>query len=471
MRSPTNLHDYQKQCVNHQCSHPGSAIWLDPGLGKTVITLTAITHLLQTQFLRGVLIIAPIRVCRLVWRQEAVKWSHTQHLRFSMLLGSRDLRNRALLQDADVYLINYENLEWLAEVLHTYFISKGRPIPFDGVVFDESSKLKNSTTNRVKSLLKVLGHFRWRTGLTGTPASNGYQDLHGQFLVLDGGQRLGTSKTAFRNRFYTKSGQYKYVAMPGATQQIEALIGDITMQMSAADYNPLPDLIVNDVEVELDERTRQLYEQLETDLFVQLDSGHDVEVFNKASLTNKCLQFANGNVYPIPGVPLWQPVHEAKFEALDDILEEASGKPMLVAYAYRSDAERIMSRYKRLRPINLTAEKTERALQKAMLRWKSGDCPLMIGHPASMGHGIDGLQESGNIIVWFGLNWSLDLYEQFNARLRRQGNNAPVVCHRLLARTRSTRPRRCDCPRKTTIRSHCARQSNCTARGKGNDIN
>ena len=144
MRSPAKLHDYQKQCVNHQCSHAGSAIWLDPGLGKTVITQTAAAHLLQTQFLRGVLIIAPIRVCRLVWRQEAVKWSHTQHLRFSMLLGSRDLRNRALLQDADIYLINYENLEWLAEVLHTYFISKGRPIPFDGVVFDESSKLKNS---------------------------------------------------------------------------------------------------------------------------------------------------------------------------------------------------------------------------------------------------------------------------------------------------------------------------------------
>ena len=432
MLTPNLLHDYQKKAVNFQSTHVNSMMWLDMGLGKTIVTLTTIAHLIKTRFLRGVIIIAPIRVIRLVWRQEAAKWEHTKHLRFSMVTGTRDQRTRALMREADVYLMNYDNLKWLGETLHTYYVSKDKPLPFNGVVWDEISKMKNSATDRVRAVKRILDKFDWTTGLTGTPASNGYKDLHGQYLVVDKGQRLGTSKTAFKTRFYKKVGPYKEVPYDDTETVIKTLIGDITLEMSAEDYNPLPDLIVNNIEVEMPPELRAKYDQMERDFFTVLDSGKEIEVFNSAALTNKCLQFSNGAVYPIAGMPLWEPVHELKLDALDEILDEAQGSPVLCAYAYRSDAERIMERFKALRPINLTECKTERELNNAMERWKNGDCPLMIGHPASMGHGIDGLQHKGRTLVWFGLNWSLDLYDQFNARVRRQGQGAPVVCHRIL---------------------------------------
>lgn len=434
MLTPDKLHGYQQKAVNFQCSMPHSMLWLDMGLGKSAITLTSIVHLLNAGFLRGVVIVAPIRVIRLVWRQEAMKWSHTQHLKFSMLTGTRDQRTRALLRPADIYLVNYENLGWLAETLDTYFISKSRQIPFNGIVWDEIGKCKNSSTQRVKSVKKILQHFDWATGLTGTPASNGYKDLHGQYLVVDRGQRLGTSKTAFRTRFYKKEGPYKEVPFEDTEDVIKGLVGDITLEMSAEDYNPLPDLIVNDIEVEMPEALRARYDQMEKDFFLQLDSGQSKEMFNQASLTNACLQFANGAVYPIAGMPLWEALHDLKLDALEELIDEANGEPILCAYAYRSDAERIMTRFKHLDPINLTECKSERALENAMVRWKSGKCALMIGHPASMGHGVDGLQDRGHILAWFGLTWSLDLYKQFNARLRRQGQGVPVICHRIMMR-------------------------------------
>ena len=426
------LHEYQKKAVNFQCTSPTTMLWLDMGLGKTVITLTSIAHLLDTKFLHGVLIIAPIRVIRLVWRQEAEKWAHCNHLKFNVITGTKDQRTRALLRPADVYLINYENLGWLAETLQTYFVSKKKPLPFNGIVWDEISKMKNSTTNRVTSFRKIENHFHWTTGLTGTPASNGYKDLHGQFLVLDKGARLGPSKTAFRTQFYRKVGPYTEVPYDDTEDTIKQLISDITLEMSAEDYNPLPDLIVNNIDVEMPEEIRATYDQLEKEFFITLDSGSSVEVFNQAALTNKCLQFSNGAVYPVAGMPLWEPIHELKLDALEDIIDEAQGSPILCAYSFRSDAERIMERFKKINPINLTECKSEKSLVDAMRRWKANDCPLMIGHPASMGHGVDGLQKNGNILVWFGLNWSLDLYEQFNARLRRQGQGVPVKCHRIL---------------------------------------
>ena len=432
MLTPDILHDYQKRAVNFQCTHPATMLWLDMGLGKTVITLTSIAHLLNTGFLRGVVIVAPIRVIRLVWRQEAARWTHTKHLTFSMLTGTRDQRTRALLRPANVYLINFENLQWLAETLATYYTGKDKPLPFNGVVWDEISKCKNSSTQRVKAVKKILPHFDWTTGLTGPPASNGYKDLHGQYLVVDRGQRLGTSKTAFRGRFYKKAGPYKEVPYEGAENEIKQLIGDITLEMSAEDYNKLPDLVVNDINIEMPENLRTLYDRMEKEFFIQLDSGKQVEMFNQAALTNKCLQFANGAMYPVAGMPLWEPIHDLKLEALEEIIDEAQGQQVLCAYGYRSDAERIMKRFAELRPINLTECKTEAALTNAMARWASGDCPLMIGHPASMGHGIDGLQKRGHIVVWYGLNWSLDLYDQMNARIRRQGQGAPVICHRLM---------------------------------------
>ena len=407
-------------------------LWVSMGLGKTVITLTSLAHLIRTQYLRGVVIVAPIRVIRLVWRQEAAKWQHTQHLKFSMVTGTRDQRTRALLRPADIYLINYENLGWLAETLQTYFVKKDKPLPFNGVVWDEISKCKNSATNRVKAVKKILDKFDWTTGLTGTPASNGYKDLHGQFLVVDKGQRLGVSKTAFRTRFYRKVGPYKEVAYEDTEDTIKKLIGDITLEMSAEDYNPLPDLIVNNIEIEMPDDLRTKYEKMEREFFLQLDSGKEVEMFNQASLTNKCLQFSNGAMYPVAGMPLWEPIHDLKLDALEEIIDEAQGSPVLCSYAYRSDAARIMEKFKHLDPINLTDCKSESALLNAMHRWKTNDCALMIGHPASMGHGIDGLQKNGHILVWFGLNWSLDLYEQMNARVRRQGQGVPVICHRIM---------------------------------------
>jgi SNF2 family DNA or RNA helicase len=432
MLTPNLLHDYQKKAVNFQCTHPNSMLWLDMGLGKTVITLTTLAHLIRTQFLKGVIIVAPIRVIRLVWRQEAAKWEHTKHLTFSMVTGTKDQRTRALLRPADIYMTNYENLKWLAETLQTYFVKKNRPLPFNGIVWDEISKMKNSATDRVKATKKILDHFVWTTGLTGTPASNGYKDLHGQFLVVDKGVRLGTSKTAFRTRFYRKAGPYKEVPYDDTEDTIKKLIGDITLEMSAEDYNPLPDLMVNNIEIEMPADLRVKYDRMEKEFFLKLDSGAEVEMFNQASLTNKCLQFSNGAMYPVAGMPLWEAVHDLKLEALEDIIDEANGSPILCSYAYRSDAERIMTKFKHLRPINLTECKTEASLINAMHRWKTDDCALMIGHPASMGHGIDGLQKNGHIVVWFGLNWSLDLYDQMNARVRRQGQGAPVICHRIM---------------------------------------
>ena len=432
MMSLASLFPYQQKAVEFQSRHAESALWLDMGLGKSAITLTSINYLLGCGALRSVLIVAPIRVCRMVWRQEAMKWLHTRHLTFSMMVGDRDQRTRALMQKADIALINYENLGWLAEVLQTYYTSKGTPIPFDGIVFDEITKCKNSSTERVKALMNVLPHFKWRTGLTGTPATNRYMDLHGQYLVLDGGRRLGTSKTQFENRWYKKDGPYKRVPYEDTQKSIEQLIGDMTLEMSAEDYNPLPDLIVNDVTVDLPEGLRESYDSMEEEFFIRLESGSEVEMFNQASLMNKCLQFSNGAMYPISGLPIWEPIHDLKLDALEDILEECNGTPVLCAYAYRSDAERIMKRFAKMRPINLTDCKSEKALSEAMRRWKDGTCPLMIGYPGSMGHGIDGLQKTGHTVVWFGLNWSLDLYLQFNARVRRQGQGAPVICHRIL---------------------------------------
>jgi SNF2 family DNA or RNA helicase len=292
--------------------------------------------------------------------------------------------------------------------------------------------MKNSTTHRVKSVRKVLDHFKWATGLTGTPVSNGYGDLHGQYLVVDKGVRLGTSKTAFRTRFHRKVGPYTEVPYADAEDTIKKLISDITLEMSAADYNPLPDLIVNNVELELPEELRAKYDRMEKELFIKLDSGAEVEMFNQAALTNKALQFANGAMYPVAGMPLWEPVHDLKLDALEEIIDEAQGQPIWCAYAYRSDAQRIMARFKALDPINLTECQSEASLNDAMRRWTAGDCRLMIAHPASAGHGIDGLQKIGHIVVWFGLNWSLDLYEQFTARVRRQGQGVPVICHRIL---------------------------------------
>lgn len=433
-RKPEDLHEYQKRAVNFQVTNPHTMIWMDPGLGKTAVTLTSVKYLLEQSFVHGVLVVAPLRVCRLVWTQEAKKWAHTHSMTFSMIMGTKDQRIRALMKKSDIYITNYENIGWLSDALHQYFISKGKALPFNGVIWDEVSKMKNSNTQRVRSIRKILSHLKWTTGLTGTPASNGYKDLHGQFLVVDKGKRLGTSKTAFKTMFYYKVGPYLEVPFSDTEGRIKNLIGDITLEMSAEDFNPLPDIIYNNVQIDLPEELREKYENMEKELWYQFDNGDEMEIFNQAALTNKCLQFSNGALYPMPGVPLYQTVHDLKLEALDEILDETGEEPILLAYGFKSDATRLMERYKHLRPINLTTCKSDKSLNDAMTRWANRDCKLMIGHPSSMAHGIDGLQACGSTLVWFGLNWSLDLYDQFNARIRRQGQGKPVICHRLITR-------------------------------------
>lgn len=434
IRTLSDLREYQRTGVTHQCSMPQSMLWLDPGLGKTVITLTSINHLIKSGFLHKVLILAPVKVCKMVWRQEAKKWAHTENLRFSCVTGSPTERVRALLKDADIYLINYENMKWLSHVLHYLFIKKGKEVPFNGIVFDEVSKMKNSSTNRVRSFMKIRSSFKWFTGLTGTPASNGYKDLHGQYLVIDGGERLGRTKTEFKGRYYHKVNQFIEVANDGAEADIKHLISPITLEMSSKDYLSMPEFIVNDIEVEMPKHAREHYEALERELFTKLDSGAEIELTSSSALINKCLQLSSGAVYLSPGEPLYEDVHNDKIEALEDLVDELQGKPILLAYQFKSDADRIMKHFSSINPINLTACKSQRSLDVAMRKWNNGECKLMIGHPASMGHGIDGLQAVGSALVWFGMNWSLEYYEQFNARLHRQGQKHPVVCHRIVCK-------------------------------------
>lgn len=431
MLTENNFFDYQHKMVFHQCTHTNSMLWAEMGLGKTIAALTAAAKLIECEFLKGVLVVAPLRVCQLVWEKEARKWAHTQHLAFSYVTGTKDQRIRSLMRKADIYLINYENLRWLTEVLVDYCVNKKKPFQFDGLIWDEVTKMKNSTSKRAAAFRKVLHNFKWITGLTGSPASNGYKDLHGQYLMVDHGQRLGEYKTPFMTRYYHKEG-FKDIAFQNAENEIKARISDITLEMSAADYNPLPDMIVNDIEIEFTPGLRSDYEQLEEEFFLKLDSGEELELFNKVSLMNKLLQFSNGAVYITPGQPDWSAIHDLKLKALEDIIEGAQGNQVLCSYAYKSDAVRIMNKFKKLRPINLTACKSRKSLVDAMNRWQAGDCQLMIGHPASMGHGIDGLQDAGFILVWYGMTWSLDLHDQFNARIRRQGQGRPVMCHRII---------------------------------------
>lgn len=465
--SPNQLHIYQKQAVYHMLFNPFSMLWLQTGLGKTPVTLTAIVDRMRAGHVQKTLIFGPLRVIQSVWAREARKWEHTKHLRFSVMHGALEKRRRALFADADVYLCNYEGMNWLAEELEHYYISQGKPLPFQMVVYDEITKLKNSTSKRVAggkrdvtdkwgatTPIKVIGwrkimeSFEYRVGLTGSPASNGYLDLHGQFLVIDGGARLGPYVTHFKDSYFTSDySGWKYTPTATGQKLIEEKIADITIKMDAKEHLPdMPECVTRDVLVELPPKARKIYDKMEAEMFAALDSGTEVEVFNKASVSGKCLQIANGSVYTggiatfTPGQDLgakidknaWEKIHDEKLKALEDIIDEAGGNPVLVAYAYKPDAARIMEKFKALKPVNLTAtpsSQTEAIIDK----WNSGKIKLLIGHPASMGHGIDGLQDSGSIAVWFGPNWSYELYTQFCARIDRQGQKRPVSIIRILA--------------------------------------
>lgn len=451
MLEPTQLHEYQRQAIMHQLQHDDSMLWLGMGLGKSIITLTTIVDRIRAGIVKKTLIVAPLRVIQSVWAQEAQKWNHTRHLNFTIVHGTKVARTRLLFERSDVYLINYENLSWLVETLNKYFISKGEPVPFEMVVFDEISKMKNSTSMRVAGgkrdliddkgneySIKIQGwrsivdQFKFRTGLTGTPASNGVIDLHGQYLSIDGGHRLGTHITHFRDSFFKSDYMgWSYEPTKLGTKLIEESIADITLKMDSNDYLDMPEVVVTDIMIDLPTKARKAYEEIEKEMFSKLDNGSELEVFSKSSISNKCLQIANGAAY-LPESTEFEVVHKAKLEALDSVLEEAAGSPVLCAYTFKSDAARIMKHFKKYKPVNLTATSVVHTVS-VLDKWKQGEIKLLLGHPASIGHGVDGLQDRGHIVVWFGLNWSLELYDQLNARINRQGQTKTVSIIRILA--------------------------------------
>lgn len=456
MLTPQDFHDYQKVAITHQLQHDDSMLWLGMGLGKTPITLTSIVDRMRAGLVQKTLIFGPLRVIQAVWAREAKKWSHTQRLRFSVIHGSPEKRLRALFADADIYLCNYENMNWLAQQLDHYYLSQHKPLPFQWCVYDEVSKVKNSTTARMDGghrdrkdgrgevykikltgWRKIIPHFKYRTGLTGTPASNGYLDLHGQYLAVDGGKRLGEFVTHYKDAYFTSDFKgWKYAPTEQGKQWIEHHISDITLKMDAKDYLDLPAVNITNLMVDLPDSARKHYKEVEKQLFSRLSNGSEIELFSKTSISNKCLQICNGSPYVNLNAGEYSEfdaVHDAKLDALESVLEEAGGRPVLCSYTFRSDAERIMKRFKSYHPVNMTETASIRT-EKVINDWNEGKVKLLVGHPASVGHGLDGLQEAGSIVVWFGMPWSLELYDQMNARIDRQGQKSIVSIIRILCR-------------------------------------
>lgn len=450
--TPEDLHEYQKECCLHMLYNDDAMLWLGMGLGKTITTLTVIIDRMRAGQVNKVLIFGPLRVIQSVWDRECANWTHTKHLRCSVMHGTKEKRTRALFADADLFLCNYENMNWLAETLDHYYLSQGKKLPFEMVVYDEVSKLKNSTTRRmaggtrdrqdkwgtthkikITGWRKLIKEFKYRVGLTGTPASNGYLDLHGQYLAVDGGKRLGEYITHYKDSYFASDyNGWNFTPTEEGKQWIEHHISDITKKMDAKDYLDMPECKVTNVMVDLPEKARKAYQEVEKNMFTMLENGREIELFSRSSVSNKCLQFCNGTPY-VGDTSDWESLHDAKLEALDDVLEEAGGQPVLCSYTFKSDAERIMKKFKSLKPVNLTKTPSSQT-GKVIDDWNAGRIKLLIGHPASMGHGIDGLQDNGSILVWFGMNWSLELYEQMNGRLNRQGQKNPVSIIRILCR-------------------------------------
>ncbi len=415
-------HPYQAYCISRLLSDPALGLYLDMGLGKTVITLTAIADLEYNRLqVSRALVIAPKKVAEATWQREAGKWDHLRHLRFSTVLGSEAKRVRALNTPADVWVINRENVPWLVEYCRNAW-------PFDMVVIDESSSFKNHKAKRFKALTWVRKYIRRMVELTGTPAPNGLLDLWAQIYLLDEGQRLGKRVTQFRERYFdpdqrTRDVVYSYKPKDGADSAIRQLIGDICVSMKAEDYITLPDCTYDDIPVMLDTKAKTAYERLEREMLLQVDES-TIDAGSAAVLTNKLLQLCNGAVYD--GQRQTVEIHRCKIDAFLEAVEALDGQPALVFYNFQHDLERLETALagSGLRVRRLTGPADEAA-------WNGREIDILLAHPASCAYGLN-LQQGGNHVIWFGLNWSLELYQQANKRLHRQGQASKVIIHHLV---------------------------------------
>ena len=412
-------HQYQEYATNKILSQAAVGLFLEMGLGKTVSTLTAIDQLLYNYFeVQKVLVIAPLRVAQTTWPDEIKKWRHLKHLKISRVLGTEKQRLAALQIKADIWIINRENVEWLVDLY-------GKSWPFDMVVIDELSSFKSSKAKRFKALRKVRPAIKRIVGLTGTPAPNGLIDLWPQVYLLDQGERLSKTLTGYRSRYFDPGKRNRTVVFswepkPGAEEAIYSKLEELCVSMAANDWLQMPERIDREIKVQLPDAARIEYKRLERDLLLPFVEG-DITADTRAILSNKLLQLANGAVYNEFGQV--QEIHQSKLEALEDVLEAANGQPVLVFYNYKHDLARIQQHIPAARALE-----TEKDIEK----WNQGKIPVLLAHPASAGHGLN-LQAGGNIIIWFGLTWSLELYQQANARLHRQGQEKSVIVHHLMS--------------------------------------
>ena len=409
MPSREQLHKYQERMINFIYNTPKCAVWAGLGLGKTITTLTAIVDLIDSMTVSKVLIVAPLRVANSVWHKEAANWQHTKHLKFSIVTGSEKERLAALHKTADVYVINRENVHWIVE----HYAKKW---PFDMIVLDESSSFKSSSSQRFKSLRKTIPFTNRLVELTGTPSPNGLLDIWSQMYLLDCGERLGRSMTAYKQRFFEASyNGYSFKPVKSADKIIHKLIDDLVISLNVDDYLEMPERIDTVIRVPLPPSRMVEYKQLEREFLIQINDN-EVVAYNAATLAGKLLQYCNGAMYT-DELKNWTEIHSAKLDAIDDIISENTDENLLIAYNYKTDLIRLQARY----PDAVVLDSDPKTIEQ----WNSGNIKMLLAHPASAGHGLN-LQHGGSIIVWFGLNWSLELYQQFNGRLHRQGQTKPV---------------------------------------------
>lgn len=411
-------HDYQKVAGDFILDNNKCGLFLDMGLGKTVTTYTALDTLINDSFEIGkALVIAPKRVAEDTWPSELEKWDHLKNIKVSKVLGTPKERRAALEVEADVYIVTRDNVIWLVDYMTEW--------DFDTLVIDELSSFKNHQSKRFKKLRTVTPFFKRVIGLTGTPAPNGYMDLWAQIYLLDRGERLGKNITAYRKKFFNAyhRGQYtEYQLRPGAKEEIDSLISDICISMKAKDYLDLKDPIFIDEVVTLNKKEMDLYEQMAKDALIDINDEL-IPALSAATVSNKLLQLANGAIYDED--KKYHLVHDEKIKALEELIEQSAGENVLVFYNFKSDLERIQEKFKD----EVTVLKTDDDIKA----WNSGEIKILLAHPASAGHGLN-LQQGGSIIVWFSLNWSLELYLQANARLQRQGQRNTVRIYRIIAK-------------------------------------